>query len=316
MKKDHRKPRNDSSPPHDVELHELKTEAKELRTNRTLMYVSVFLTVICLLAFFWLVGILDWRGSESTLNLRITYDCSTSKGGTILRLSTRKDPEDSMLMILLDQDIATIAINNDVGPDFAKLVGVCPYMTVKSFPAPIDVTDDSGNVVTSQIQLPAKGSHSRDIEMKFGVEKLFHKEDGNVAFRLHYKRKSLLGYTGLSERSFSMIYPCGKCEVTLQPPTDFPIIESSYRAEEMNGQSWFFRLTDESVSPIRLKMRNERLARIDHIIDSSIAALLGVAVGGIVNAYLALILLRRSHGYASVIRAFAQAKSVRPASDE
>jgi len=142
-------------------------------------------------------------------------------------------------------------------------------------------------------------------------------DDSQFGFILDYPRSSLLEYTGLSERSVVLHLSCHMCSPTITPPKEFRIIESSIPAEEQVPYG-YWKVKMPSVSghiPIILKMRNERLARIDHIIDSSIAALLGVAVGGIVNAYLALILLRRSHKYAEVIRAATHAKTA-PASSE
>ena len=41
-----------------------KQDAKDLRNNKALLYLSIFITVFSLAGFFWLAGILDWRGSE------------------------------------------------------------------------------------------------------------------------------------------------------------------------------------------------------------------------------------------------------------
>jgi hypothetical protein len=43
---------------------------------------------------------------------------------------------------------------------------------------------------------------------------------------------------------------------------------------------------------VELSFKNDRLARLDHIIDSSIAAVLGVGAGGIMSAWLALRITR------------------------
>jgi hypothetical protein len=76
---------------------EQERERKDLRTNRVLMYVSILVTAVSLAAFFWLAGMLEWRGSEGKYVIGVAFDCD--KGET---------PEKFSLAVLLDGEDATI----------------------------------------------------------------------------------------------------------------------------------------------------------------------------------------------------------------
>jgi hypothetical protein len=98
-------------------------------------------------------------------------------------------------------------------------------------------------------------------------------------------------YTGLSEREFSIRLSFIRGGSVLQEDSDshagasedFDVVEASSPAERSgNGRSWTLRLnSDDGDFRVRARMRNFEAARLDHILDSSIAAVLGVAVGGI-----------------------------------
>ena len=117
--------------------------------------------------------------------------------------------------------------------------------------------------------------------------------------------KTLMRYTGLSEREFALSLNLTRNNVVLHnrrtlsfsviPPTGFDVIESSPPAErDSSGRFWTMRLSsNDGQFLVRVRLRNFETARLDHILDSSIAAVLGVAVGGVMTAYLALALLRR-----------------------
>ena len=81
---------------------------------------------------------------------------------------------------------------------------------------------------------------------------------------------------------------------TLFPPERFDVVESSPAAEPTSsGRGWTMHLTsDDGTFLFRARMRNFEGARLDHIIDSSIAGLLAVSAGGIVAAWLELAKLR------------------------
>jgi hypothetical protein len=157
------------------------------------------------------------------------------------------------------------------------------------------------------VVLDEHGSPSSEEVSKIPFDKIREAGSG-IEFSLHMKRNSILHYTGLSERNMGiyMMFPVGRPDISrsasgdvrIRPPTGFEVAQSSVPGK-------FGRIVGEweteipaaysGIPWLRVTMRNEKLSRLDHIIDSSIAALLGVGVGGILNAYLALILLSRHH---------------------
>ena len=122
---------------------------------------------------------------------------------------------------------------------------------------------------------------------------------------IKFERNSLLKYIGFSEREVVIqfyfdvggVVLRGKhdMELNIIPPDDFDVVESNPPGERAAGYpSWAAHLiSDDGRYLFRARLRNFDAARFDHILDFSIAAVLGVAVGGIMNSYLALILLRR-----------------------
>jgi hypothetical protein len=56
---------------------------------------------------------------------------------------------------------------------------------------------------------------------------------------------------------------------------------------------WDIDLSDfDQNQNVEVSFKNDRLARLDHIVDSSIAAVLGVGAGGMMSAWLALRITR------------------------
>jgi hypothetical protein len=268
-----------------------QADAKDIRNNKALMYVSVVVTVASLLAFFWLAGVLDWRGSKGVYFVNIQFDCDKQEG-----------PKTFDLIVLLDKEDARVAYRNLL-IDLAKHDS-CKTVRIISSPPITEVTGDNDKPIstTHRVIPSGDGSPSDQEELTFPFPKV-----GD--FALHYKRRSLLEYTGLSERSIVMFVYCsltkndgstdyGAGSVTTRPPDGFQIVESSWPGSLGNIESqWEANISATRIAPppLRLRMRDDKLSRLDHILDSAVATLLGVGVGGIVNAYLALILLRRSH---------------------
>jgi hypothetical protein len=127
---------------------------------------------------------------------------------------------------------------------------------------------------------------------------------------LLYKTGSWIEYTGLSERRISIeadlkmslrLADTFAYTASIIPPSGFEVVESSLSGGEVNGEPGTLKVEVPQYTfeppPFTITMRNRKLSRLDHILDSGIAALLGVGVGGIISSYVALILLRRSHGH-------------------
>jgi hypothetical protein len=112
-------------------------------------------------------------------------------------------------------------------------------------------------------------------------------------------------YIGSSERELSIrfhftrnstvLHGRKKMKLTLHPPADFEVVDASPPGDRTsNGRAWTMQLSgDEGEFLFRVRMRDFKAARMDHILDSGAAAVLGVAAGGIITAYVALMLVRR-----------------------
>jgi hypothetical protein len=265
-----------------------KQDAKDLRNNRALLYLSIFITVLSLAGFFWLAGTLDWRGSKGEFTLEFTVNCYGE---------TYQDTSDQLLITFEKEEwrISFVTLGHKIGPK-------CKSLDVRSLPAPVNIWSLTGTVTPVPVKVPFDEppgwSSKRGGTVRIPLEQIKDKDnDSEFSFILDYPISSLLEYTGLSERNVVLRLSCDKCSPNVTPPEGFRIIESSIPAEEQVPYGyWKLKMPAVAIQiPVLLKMRNERLSRLDHILDSSIAVLLGVGVGGIVNAYLALILLRRSH---------------------
>jgi hypothetical protein len=271
-------------------------EAKDVRNNLALLYLSILVTVLSLAGFFWLAGILDWRGSEGKYVLRISYDCDE----LLQKFNLTVDLENKVAVVSLG-----IYLDKPVDPS-------CKNVNVFSEPALLRIRrmDDYQTIPTDHKQSRSDvGLESEDI---FPLQTVQRADNPlRLQFILEYKRSALLEYIGFSERNIlitAIIQTNRRTDelpvpinangrITFRLPSGFQVAESSLSGYVgTSPQEWVVSIPASSPDgpPLRVKMTNERFARLDHIIDSSIAALLGVGVGGIITAYLALILLRRS----------------------
>ena len=207
--------------------------------------------------------------------------------------------------MFFDQEDAKISYD---AVDFdAKTNGGCTTVVLESDPAILEVDDAFNRPLPAEL---------RDIPLITGapsgkewtVLKMAQFAANGHEVGLRYKRRSLLEYVGLSERSIAMSFDFpvytgptpqqAGGHVSVTPPSGFRVVESSLPGTPgLSDSDWEVDIpkTLRGAPPLRLKMRDERRSRLDHILDSSIAVLLGIGVGGMANAYLALILLKRSH---------------------
>jgi hypothetical protein len=75
----------------------------------------------------------------------------------------------------------------------------------------------------------------------------------------------------------------------MRPPAGFYIASSQPPAVPKPNDIWDIDLSEyDQNQKVEVSFKNDRLARLDHIIDSSIAAVLGVGAGGVMSAWLAL----------------------------
>lgn len=276
-------------------VHPSKREARDLRNNRVLLYLSIFITVLSLVGFFWLAGILDWRGSEGKFTLRVSYNCQNIPQTFTLHLG-----------LAGENALARLSLNaENIDPS-------CNTVTVLSEPPAIKLTRFLyGNAIATEHSIFREGDNSAIASQDvFPLEAIRLGNTQRLELILAYERSSLLKYVGLSERYIAIETnirtdqidspkSAAAGEIVFRLPEGFEVAESSIAGEFGNrADEWKVEIPESSFLDrplVKVKIVNDRFARLDHIIDSSIAALLGVGVGGIITSYLALILLRRSH---------------------
>jgi hypothetical protein len=257
---------------------------REILSNKLLLGASISLTAITLLCFLWLVGVIEMRGTDGVLNVGIMLLCK-QKEVQVKQLS---------LSVLLGETGEQLFFRINTANDSADHCSA----VIQSSKVPRSVAD----IVGTPFQL-------KEAPVLSGApfEKLIDGPD----FRLSYLPGMLVKYIGLSEREVNInttIYPHAGKDVRMV--TDVSVargfrVDDSEPSGEIGGDGGFgyVRVWKASVVsrgngfefPVHLHLKNDRLARFDHIIDSSIAAVLGVSVGGIFSAYLALSLLHRSN---------------------
>ena len=253
------------------------------------MTFSFILTAISLAAFLWLAGVLEWRGSDGNISVGANFICnSRMPAGLVINLTISLGSKDASVFY----DISSLD-----NRQFDKWR--CTQIIITSSKRVTSVTDFLGNYI--QERAPVARTVYSDNKNVFGSEFVIASQD---RFSLNYST-DLMEYSGLSERSMTIattLYPKpGDSDkvltnhVTIIPPRGFQLVDTvpTFGITE-DGRGWDSRSESKTGSFYsHITMRNPKLYRLDHIIDSSIAAVMGVAVGGILNAYLALILLRR-----------------------
>lgn len=275
--------------------HSNERDARDFRNNLALLYLSIFITLLSLAAFFWLAGILEWRGAEGRYILRVSYNCPSIPQTFTLYLDLANESA-----------LALLSINAE------NIDQSCKTVTVFSEPPAEKLTRELyGDAITTEHQIIVDRDNSATgSEDVFPLNAIRLGNTQRLELILAYKRSSLLRYVGLSERYTAIEVgiltneidsprSAAAGQIVFRLPTGFEIAESSIAGKfgSLAGE-WRVEVPESSILDrplVKVKIVDDKLSRLDHIIDSSIAALLGVGVGGIITSYLALILLRRSH---------------------
>lgn len=87
-------------------------------------------------------------------------------------------------------------------------------------------------------------------------------------------------------------------KLQIRPPEGFYLAASLPSATVSTNNIWDIDLSNYDQA-VDLSFRNNKLSRLDHIVDSSIAALLGVGAGGLISAWLALRVARTNTRHSS-----------------
>jgi hypothetical protein len=271
---------------------------QDRRINLFFLYTCVLLTATAIGGFLWLTGIFDWRGSNGRTEVIIVFDCDGKLGDANYDVCDRALESDNQISVSLDLQ-HRYDENDTLNFYFNK--------------AP-DGSDSLRPLITSAARIQIISSRSfefprynapKDARVSRIDKNWYSTSLPPAAMAITFSNAALTRFTGLAEREFSIRLQFlrggtvlrGKKELAfvLIPPDDFDVVDASSPNERSgSGYVWTSRLANSDGNfLIRARMRNFEAARLDHILDSSIAAVLGVAVGGILSAYLALVLLRR-----------------------
>jgi hypothetical protein len=273
----------------------------QARTNLRFLLASLILTLSTIPAFLWFAGILDWRGSDGITKLSFVLQCSDKASD---QTQCKQGLE------LADAISANLDLRNQLQPAFNpprrepdELYLNLGYKQV--------INDSLASVLAPHTDLLIISNRVYGFLPK-GTNAVYRTQMGwasahvqpPLPITLTFPGKTLMRHTGLSEREFSisLAFDFGayshkkwKLDFTVCSPETFHIVETSPPAQpDSSGQCSAMHLTNEMpYFRVWTRMRDFEAARIDHILDSSIYTLLGVAAGGVVTACLALALLRR-----------------------
>jgi hypothetical protein len=268
-----------------------KQERKsEFLANRLFMFISGLLVVVSLAAFLWLAGVLEWRGSDGDSTIDVTLQCENPA------------PKGVWAVTFLDLEDSTIEVDSE--SDTENLKQHCPTMTIRSARKPQavisagkpDAPGDDQQIAAHFLPKSIGASPPLQQAEISTVERL----------RLQFTPGELLHYVGLGERDVFLHLEVNLAQkdsfwmsprsrtLQIRPPTELFYIASSKQPAELNPNDiWNIDLSKyDQNQTVEVSFRNDRLARLDHIIDSSIAAVLGVGAGGIMSAWLALRITR------------------------
>jgi hypothetical protein len=266
-----------------------KGRESEFLANRLFMLISGLLVVVSLAAFLWLAGVLEWRGSDGDSDIDVTLQCDNPapKG---IRATAFLNCEDS-------------AVEVDILPDAGSLKQHCPTMTIRSTRKPRAVVSAGSPDAPGDDEQIAAYFSPKSIGSLPPLQEAEIPTVGRL--RLQFIAGELLHYVGLGERDTSLhleLYVAQKDSfwtsperrhLQIRPPTGFYIASSQPPAELKPNDLWNIDLSEfDQNQKVEVSFKNDRLARLDHIVDSSIAAVLGVGAGGIMSAWLALRITR------------------------
>jgi hypothetical protein len=263
-----------------------KERESEFLANRLFMLISGLLVIVSLTAFLWLAGVLEWRGSDGDSDVDVTLQCGNPA------------PEGIAAVTFLDFEDSTIEV--DLGSDTDNLKQHCPTTIIRSTRKPQAV------ISAGEPDAPGDDEQIAAHFLPKSIGSLPPLQQAEIPtverLRLQFIAGKLLHYVGLGERDVSLHLEVNLAQkdsfwtsprsriLQIRPPTELFYIASSQPPAELNPNDiWNIDLSKfDQNQKVEVSFKNDRLARLDHIIDSSIAAVLGVGAGGIMSAWLAL----------------------------
>jgi hypothetical protein len=271
----------------------------ERRINLLFLAASSMLTAAIIGAFLWVAGVLDWRGSDGRTNLTLDFTCNGEPSAAA---------RDACLERLKIANQISAFLN--LQPRYAQRATFDIALGVEApgdhILAPVLSRTTGLQIISDRefgVNAPSDGQDAQvtRIDWQWFSKRL----QPSMPINMTFTRTSLMRYTGLSEREFTIslnftrnltvLHETKTLRFSVIPPNGFDVVESSPPAErDSSGRFWAMQLvSDDGDFLVRVRLRDFEAARLDHILDSSIAAVLGVAAGGVMTACLALALLRR-----------------------
>jgi hypothetical protein len=272
-----------------------KERESEFLANRLFMLISGFLIVLSLAAFLWLAGVLEWRGSNGDSNIEVALQCDNPA------------PKGIWAITFLNSEDSTIEVDLGTNTNTGDLQRHCPTTTIRSVRKPTAVINAGKPDAPGEDKRIAADFLPKAIGSSPPLQEAEIPTVNRI--RLQFTSGDLLHYIGLGERDVSLhlaLYIAQKDSfwtspesrlLQVRPPTGFYVASSQPPAALKPNDIWNIDLSEyDSNQNAEISFKNDRLARLDHIIDSSIAAVLGVGTGGVVSAWLALRMARSRPG--------------------
>lgn len=274
----------------------------EIRINRIFILVAVCLIALAFAAFFWLAGVLEWRGTSAETQVRLTLECKdlTKAGKTF----------DAVIDLDVDEDEGgTTSIQFGLSAaDDDEFRPACQRITIETSRAPLRLID-AGTVdapgddqeIRVQGDAAPGGGQTPFYQARHGLANPFYTATFTAVPRLKlvYRRDELMRFVGLSEREVEFSFSAAvrssdhaglqskRLTFAIRPPENFSVASSDIPLKLEESRFWgtdtFIQGNTNSVS-----LKNSSKARLDHILDASISAVLGAGVGALLASWLNL----------------------------
>lgn len=280
---------------------EIDSTSAEVRVNWFFIAVALSLMTVALVAFFWLAGVLEWRGTSAGTDIRLVLECKDLSKLT-RQFDVAIDLED-------DEDAGhASAVEFSLSTEDDEFRSACQRIEIQTSRLPLRLVD-AGSIdapgddqfIHVQTDVGVSESGTPLFQSRVGLSEPFYTATIDAAPRLKFLflHDELMRFVGLSERevgfSFSVsVKGAGQpglhtksLTFALRPPENFSVSSSDVPLKLEGHRYWatetFIQGEANSVS-----LKNSSLARLDHILDASISALFGAGVGALLASWLNL----------------------------
>ena len=279
---------------HDKERQDSAERSIQLRV----LAGSGLAAVLSVVAFLWLAGFLEWRGTSEDTELVIEFSPEVTRD--------RPGVPCSGAIFHLDHIQAVLDLQATTSTSARLLI----FYFLNKDGAVLE-TEYPDNVEIKNMRLSSNKPFSLVDRNNGSLGKSSRETDWRPfqSNQIIFSKSDLVQYTGLGEQDIALrVYlKCGGNHTVAAPKTvflklrpnpEFELTESSPPVTgEGNGHFWNMQITgSEGVFSFDMHTRNSRFVRLDHILDSAIATALGVAAGTGVTSLIAVWLTRKHRG--------------------